>query len=288
MALGRSTRINTESEDPNRKSSASPLTALVLLLVLVCITVGGAHLFVFHRWWFPAPAAEHATTLDHQFTIALWLLGALFVAGQLVLAVLVFRGRSRRPAGYSHGSWRIEIAWTLVIVALFFWFNISGERVWSEIKIHQADSDSVQVEVTGAQFQWYFRYPGPDATWGHTDAQRFAKASEGNPLGIDPGDPAGKDDIVSASLVLPVNHDVDLTLRAQDVIHSVFIPAMRFKQDAVPGMTIHAHLRPLETGTYEMVCSQLCGLGHYRMRATVKIVSEEEFKQWLKDQEERK
>lgn len=169
-----------------------------------------------------------------------------------------------------------------MIAALFFWFNISGGRVWSEINSHPPLNDPVQVEVTGVQFQWYFRYPGVDGTWGHTDAQKFAKANEGNPLGIDPDDPAGKDDIVSTSLVLPVNRDVDLTLRAQDVIHSVFIPAMRFKQDAVPGMEIHARLRPLQTGTFEIACSQLCGLGHYRMRATVRIVSEEEFKQWVR------
>jgi len=203
----------------------------------------------------------------------------------LVLAVLVLRGRSRRSSAYSQGSWRFEITWTILIAALFFWFNIAGARVWSEVKIHHAASDSIQVEVTGVQFQWYFRYPGPDATWGRIDAQKFAKANEGNPLGIDPDDPAGRDDVVSALLVLPVNHDIDLTLRAQDVIHSVFIPAMRFKQDAVPGMDIHTHLRPLQTGTFEIACSQLCGLGHYRMRAAVKIVTDEEFKQWLKAHE---
>src|SRR5215510_12861000 len=256
--------------------------ALALLFALLLITLLTVYVFVSHPWWFPPAAALHAATLDHQFVVALWLLGALFVAGQLALAIFILRTRSRRTAAYSQGNSRFDISWTLVIAALFFWFNITGERVWSEIKIHHPEHDSIQVEVTGAQFQWYFRYPGPDRVWGRTDARRFAKANEGNPLGIDPDDWAGKDDIVSASLVLPVNRDVDLTLRAQDVIHSVFIPAMRFKQDAVPGMDIHAHLKSLQTGTFEIACSQLCGLGHYRMRATVKIVTEEEFKQWLK------
>src|SRR5215472_4506330 len=105
MALGRNTRISTESEDSNRQSASSNLTALALLLILVLITFGGVHLFVFHRWWFPAPAADHATTIDHQFAIALWLLGGLFVAGQLVLAVLLFRGRSRGASHYFPGSW---------------------------------------------------------------------------------------------------------------------------------------------------------------------------------------
>ena len=267
----------------NQKSSiANPSLALVFALLL--IAVAGVYLFAFHPWWFPAAAAADARPLDHQLTVALWVLGGLFIAGHLVLAFLLFRRRSKRDAVYYPGSWRWEITWTVLIAALFFWFNVIGNRVWSEIKIHQpADNQSIQVEVTGVQFQWYFRYPGNDSTWGRTDAQKFANPSEGNPLGIDPGDPAGRDDIVSSSLVLPVNRDVDLVLRAQDVIHSLFIPAMRFKQDTVPGMDVHAHLKPLQTGTFEIVCSQLCGLGHYRMHAMAKVVTEEEFEKWLKE-----
>lgn len=258
--------------------------AIAFLLALLLITLFGIYLFVAHPWWFPAAAAADAAATDHQFITALWLLGGLFIAGQLLLAVVVFRARNRRSAGYSEGSWRFEIIWTLAITALFFWFNITGEHLWSQIRLHQPlTRDAIQVEVTAVQFQWYFRYPGPDHMWGRVDPQRLAKPNEGNPLGIDREDPAGQDDIVSSSLVLPVGHDVDLILRAQDVIHSVFIPAMRFKQDAVPGMEIHAHLKPAQTGTFEIACSQLCGLGHYRMRATMRIVSEEEFKQWLKE-----
>lgn len=260
----------------------NPKTYLALALILVALF--GIHLFTLRNWWFPAPAALHAAALDRQFVTALWFLGGLFVVAHILFGVVIFRARSNRPADYSPGDWRFEITWTVLIAALFFWFNISGERIWSQIHAEQPSSDSVQVEITGIQFQWYFRYPGADSTWGRTNAQKFAKPSEGNPLGLDPDDPAGKDDIVSASLVLPVNRDVDLTLRAQDVIHSVFIPAMRFKQDAVPGMEIHAQLRPLQTGTFEIACSQLCGLGHYRMRAAVKVVTEEEFKEWLKKQ----
>jgi cytochrome c oxidase subunit II len=257
----------------------------LLSLALLLIAVLGIHLFTLHRWWFPAPAAVDAKLIDRQFSTALWLLGGLFVAGQLVLALVLFRSRRKGPAAYSPGNARWEVSWTLAITALFFWFNISGERLWSEIKIHQPSAnDALQIEVTGVQFQWYFRYPGPDRVFGRTD-QQMAKANEGNPLGIDPEDPAGKDDIVSTSLVVPVGRDVDLMLRAQDVIHSVFIPAMRFKQDAVPGMDIHAHLKPLQTGTFEIVCSQLCGLGHYRMRAIMNVLSEEDFKQWLKKRE---
>jgi cytochrome c oxidase subunit 2 len=259
--------------------------AVALLIALLLITILGVYLFAFHPWWFPAAAGAGASAIDRQFNLALWVLGGLFVAGQIMLAWTLLRARRKPATSYSHGSTRWEITWTLAITAIFFWFNVAGGRLWSEIKIHQpANGDAIQVEVTGVQFQWYFRYPGPDGRWGRT-APRLVKASEGNPLGIDPDDPSGRDDIVSTSLVVPVGRDLDLTLRAQDVIHSVFIPAMRFKQDAVPGMDIRAHLKPLQTGTYELVCSQLCGLGHYRMRAVMRVVSEREFQQWLQERE---
>jgi cytochrome c oxidase subunit 2 len=143
----------------------------------------------------------------------------------------------------------------------------------------------IEIEVTGAQFQWYFRYPGADGVFGKTDAQKFAKAAEGNPLGIDPADPAGRDDILSTAMVVPVGHTVQLHLRAQDVVHSLFIPAMRFKQDTVPGMDIHAHFTPTQIGAYEIACAELCGIGHYRMRAMVRVVSDEAFEKWMKSQE---
>jgi cytochrome c oxidase subunit 2 len=255
--------------------------AVALLLALLLITLACVWLFVAHPWWFPAGVSAQSAALDHQFTIALWLLGALFVAGQIVLAVSLLRSRRKQRSTYSRGDWRFEVAWTLAITAIFFWFNVSGDRLWSSMKLQAPDVNAVPVEVTGAQFQWYFRYPGPDGKLGRTNAQKFAKAEEGNPLGLDPDDPAGADDIVSTSMVVPVGHDVDLNLRALDVIHSLFIPAMRFKQDTVPGMDIHTHFRPVQTGSYEIACAELCGTGHYRMRAVVRVVSEAEFHAWL-------
>lgn len=257
--------------------------AVALRLALLVITLACLGLFLVHPWWFPAQASAHAAALDRGFKVALWLLGALFVAGQLVLAVFLRHGRNNSTSRNWRGNWRIEIAWTAAIAAIFFWFNVSGGGLWSEMMFPEKQAGAIHVEVTGAQFQWYFRYPGADGKFGRMDVQKFARPDEGNPLGLDPGDPAGKDDIVSSTLVLPVGRLVQLDLRAQDVIHSVFIPAMRFKQDAVPGMDIHTHFTPTQIGNYELVCSQLCGLGHYRMRAMVRVVNEEEFKDWLKE-----
>ncbi|HEX7287252.1 MAG TPA: cytochrome C oxidase subunit II [Candidatus Angelobacter sp.] len=261
---------------------------VALTIALLFIALGCAWLFVAHPWWFPAGVSAQAAALDHEFKVAFLLLGSLFIAGQIALAFFLLRSRRNGNALYHRGDWRFEIAWTLAIAALFFWFNVSGEKLWSRMMLHQPDADAVQIEVTGAQFQWYFRYSGADGVFGRTDAQKFARPEEGNPLGIDPADPVGHDDIVSAALVLPEDSDVELILRAQDVIHSVFIPAMRFKQDAVPGMSIHAHVRPIATGNYEIACAELCGTGHYRMRAPVRVLSQEQFAAWLNAQEKAK
>jgi cytochrome c oxidase subunit 2 len=259
--------------------------AFALVAALLLVTIGCIYLFVVHPWWFPAGVSAYAASVDHEFSTAFWLLGGLFVVAQAALAAFILRAWRKKKPSYYVGNWRLEVGWTLAIAALFFWFHFSGARVWSSMRLHDPEPQALRVEVTGAQFQWYFRYPGPDGTWGRTDAQKFARPDEGNPLGIDFNDSAGKDDIVSSTLVLPVNRDIDLTLRAQDVIHSLFIPAMRFKQDTVPGMDVHAHLKPLQTGKFEIVCSQLCGLGHYRMKAIAQVVTEEEFKEWLKKHE---
>jgi cytochrome c oxidase subunit 2 len=223
--------------------------------------------------------------LDRGLKIGLLALGGLFLAGQILLA-FVFGLRSRGSSSpYWYGNWRYEVGWTAAIAAIFFGLSLYSGGLWSQMTSSDHQPNAVQVEVTGAQFQWYFRYPGDDNTFGRVDAQKYARPEEGNPLGLDPGDQAGRDDIVSVTLLLPVGRPVDLHLRAQDVIHSVFIPAMRLKQDAVPGMETHMRFTPTQTGDFEMVCSQLCGLGHYRMKATVRVVSEPEFKDWLKSHE---
>ncbi|MFL6311599.1 MAG: cytochrome c oxidase subunit II [Terriglobales bacterium] len=252
-----------------------------LRLALLLIVVGCAYLFLAHPYWFPLGVSASSASIDHQFKIAFWIFGTLFIVGHLVL-IFVLSKKPHVERNVSQGSWRLEVTWTLAITIIFFWFNISGERLWSSIMPAEKQPGQIEVEVTGAQFQWYFRYPGADGLFGRIDAPKYAKPDEGNPLGIDPSDPAGRDDILSTSMIVPVGHPIQLLLRAQDVIHSLFIPAMRFKQDTVPGMEIHSHFTPTQIGNYEIACAELCGMGHYRMRALVRVVSEQEFEKWLR------
>ena len=133
------------------------------------------------------------------------------------------------------------------------------------------------------QFAWYFRYPGADGTFGNTSLA-LVSPGEGNPVGLDPRDTYGRDDIVSSQLVLPVGREVDLALRAIDVIHGFAVPELRLKQNAVPGQTVHIHFTPTVAGEYAVLCTQVCGPGHYRMQATVRVMPQAAFDAWLNAQ----
>ncbi len=228
-------------------------------------------------WWLPADASAHGTALDHHLLLNLWIVLALATLAHLILLIgLMARRRAAQPSQ----MWRIEYLPLAALALIFATLTVKAERLWADARYTGADPAALQVEVTGVQFAWYFRYPGPDATLGATSPQLVAPG-EGNPLGLDPVDPHGADDLVTSELVLPAYRQVDLRLHAQDVIHGFSIPEMRLKQNAVPGQTIHLHFTPTTPGTYAILCTQLCGLGHFRMNATLRVLSPAEFAKWL-------
>ena len=138
------------------------------------------------------------------------------------------------------------------------------------------------MEVTTEQFAWNVRYPGKDGTFGRTEPRLIGW---NNPLGLNKKDPAGRDDVVLLNdLRLPVNRPARIRLRSKDVIHSFFLPNLRVKQDAVPGMTIDIWFVPTEVGTFEIACTQLCGFGHYQMRGLLQVMPPDEFEKWLKEE----
>jgi cytochrome c oxidase subunit 2 len=146
----------------------------------------------------------------------------------------------------------------VVLIAVFGWLAVRSQQLWSAQRYVGAAPEAMQVEVTGEQFAWYFRYPGEDAAFGQTKFSLIS-AGSGNPLGIDPVDEKGKDDIVTSQLVLPAGREVDLTLRSLDVIHGFSVPEMRLKQNAVPGQASHLHFTPTAPGEYAILCTQVCG-----------------------------
>jgi cytochrome c oxidase subunit 2 len=233
-------------------------------------------------WHLPRNAALHGHALDSHLLLNLWIALALLALAHLVLLLGLALHRSHRPARKLLLEYLPLAALTLLFAGLAF----RAQQLWAAQRYTGADLSAMQVEVTGMQFVWYFRYPGPDAAFGNTKLSLVSPA-EGNPLGLDPTDPYGHDDLVSSELVLPAGREVDLAIRSHDVIHGFAIPEMRLKQNAVPGQTTHIHFTPTTPGDYAILCTQVCGLGHFRMNATLRVLSPSDFAAWLKMREAR-
>jgi cytochrome c oxidase subunit II len=265
---------------------------LVLLVVIWLITFISTYFFIAKTWWLPTGASAAAAGIDHHFAITFVLMGIVFVAAQVFLGYFAWKYRDRAsaaPARYTHGNNMLEIIWTVLTAVLFIGLNLASGSIWASERFRPAQHGALQVEVTGMQFAWYFRYAGPDGKFGATKPELIDPSAGGeSAVGLDTSDPAAKDDVVSGVMYAPVNREVEVILRAHDVIHSFFIPAMRFKQDAVPGLAIHMHFTPISTGDYDIACAELCGLGHYKMHGMLKVVSQEEFDKWLAAREAEK
>jgi cytochrome c oxidase subunit 2 len=264
--------------------SAAPAALLsLLLIIMVCATV---YYFVIEKYHAPPPITSVGFQVDHQYNLTLYVTGVVFILSQLGLAYAVFRFRDRgQRARFSRGNNTMEVLWTSATIILFLGLGFLGRKAWAEVRFTGPSADALQVEVTGNQFVFNFRYPGPDGKFGRLDPKQIS-ASTGNPLGIDANDPAGKDDIVVPTLTVPVNRQVELLIRSQDVIHNFFVRELRLQQDALPGMVIPLHFTADKIGQYEIVCTQLCGLGHYRMRSFLNVVSPADYENFLKQQEQ--
>jgi cytochrome c oxidase subunit 2 len=199
------------------------------------------------------------------------------------------RGDKRR-AIYSHGNNKLEVVWTTAAAILFIGLNLMGFRAWAKMYFTGSEPGALRIEVLGEQFAFYFRYPGSDGKFGPTHVEKVDDAT-GNFFGLDrERDADSKDDVVTATMGIPANRPVELILRAKDVSHSFFVRELRVQQDMVPGMEIPIHFTATEEalknngGKYEIVCTQLCGLGHYKMRAFLQVMKEDEFEKWLQTQ----
>lgn len=273
--------------------------ALALAVLLALLTIISVGVFAAHIWWLPVDVAQHGPPIDHQFTLTLLITGVVFVLAQLGLAWFIWKYREKndgRKATYSHGNNKLEFTWTTAAAILFIGLNLMGYRIWAQMYFTGAQPGALQVEVQAQQFAWYFRYPGPDGKFGPLHVDKVDDAS-GNFFGLDRDhDADSKDDIVTATLGIPAGRPVELILRSKDVGHGFYVREMRVHQDLVPGMLIPIHFTATEDalknhgtgltqdGQYEIACTQLCGLGHYKMRAFLQVMSEPDFEKWLQDQ----
>ncbi len=268
---------------PSERGSTS--IAFSLAAFIVAMTVVTVYIFWAKIWWFPPAITNIGHEIDDQFDRTLLITGVVFVAAQFGLAYALFRFRDHgQKATYFEGNNTLEIVWTLATVVLFVGLGLYARNAWAQVHFTDASPSAIPIEVTGQQFAWNFRYAGPDGKFGRTKPE-LVSASTGNPVGLDSTDPTSKDDIVSPVMAVPVGREVDLTLKSQDVTHSFFVRELRLKQDAVPGMEIHMHFTANDPGTYDLVCAELCGLGHYRMHTTLTVMSEADYEKWLTEQE---
>jgi cytochrome c oxidase subunit 2 len=263
----------------------STTVAFLLASFLVVFTLITVYYFWAKTWWFPPAITEFGSLIDAQFHRTLIIVGIVFVLAQCGLGWAIFRYRDQgQRASYFEGNSTMEFVWTLATVLMFVGVGLYGHRAWAEARFQGAAPGALQIEVTPMQFQWNFRYAGRDGQRGRT-APEFAKAGLGNPIGLDPSDPAGHDDIVSPVMYVPVGQEVELLIRSLDVTHSFYVRELRLKQDGVAGMTIHMHFNATVPGEYEIVCAELCGLGHQRMRSFLNVVSQQEYDRWFQEQE---
>ena len=255
----------------------------MMAVFLVFLVISSSWLFTQRRWWLPKLGSVHGASIDQVFMITLVITGVLFILLQGLLAVLVFRfgnGRSDRVRHWMGP--RLEKRFALIAGIIIFGVDVTlyalGDSQWMK-KWGPPPEGTPVVEVMGEQFAWNFRYPGADGVFGKTDSTLI---SSNNPFGIDKNDPASADDVMSINqLHAVVGKPIQLRIRSHDVIHSFFVPSQRIKQDAVPGMQIELWFTPKEAGQFEIACSQLCGLIHYRMRGFLVVEPQEAVDQWL-------
>ena len=236
-------------------------------------------MFLSGRWWFPTAISEHGPAYDRQFILTIIVVGLAFTAAQVALGYAVWRFRDTgggERAVYSHGNNRMEMLWTGITAVIFITVAILGQRVWAGLHFEAAPPDSSRVRVVAQQFQWNFHYPGPDGKFGHTLPEKISDESL-NYIGLDDTDPASKDDAVSSTLVTQLSRPVELVLTSRDVTHSFWVPPLRFKQDAVPGLEVPVHFKPNKVGRYEIACAELCGQQHYKMKSYMLVLPPEEY-----------
>lgn len=240
-----------------------------------------------YGWGFPPNLSTYGQAIDHLINLVHWFALLLFVGWGifLIFCLIRFRKRDGHQAQYDVAHFKlpkfVEIG--VVLFEAFLLIALSFP-IWSKYKAEfPREEESLVIRVIAQQFVWNFHYSGRDRAFGETDLKYV---SDSNPLGLNPEDPAGKDDIVSVNqLHFPVGKPVIARISSRDVIHSFTIPVLRVKQDAVPGMVTPVWFEATGTGQYEVGCAQLCGVGHTLMRGFVSIDTPEEFEQWTKEQE---
>lgn len=215
-------------------------------------------------WSLPLNISTQGVQIDNLFWLIFWLTAIAFVLVEFGVLWFLWRYRAREGhrAKYTHGNLGAEIVWTAVPALAMIFLGIYSGRIWADIRSPGSfPEDALTIDVSAKQFEWNVTYPGADRELGNDD-----------------------DFTIRNRLEFPANEPVVIRLHSEDVIHSFFIPELRVKQDAVPGMTIPIWFEATQAGEYQIACAELCGNGHYNMRASVIIHEPDAYERWYDEQ----
>ena len=255
---------------------------MAFVIVLIILIIGSVAFHFLRPWWL-TPLASNWETIDYTIDITFWVTGFVFIGVNAFMAWAVWKYRHKdgQRADYEPENKKLE--WwltgltTVGVVAML----APGLFVWGQFV--QVPEDAREVEIVGQQWHWTYRYPGADGVLGASKAELV---SETNPLGVIPDDPNGQDDkiIYDPVLHMPSGKPIHALLRAKDVLHNFTVPQFRVKMDLVPGLVTYVWLTPTVNGTYDILCEEYCGTGHYTMRGRVVVQDEADFDLWLAEQ----
>jgi len=252
---------------------------MTMAIVLIVLIVGSV-LFHFLSPWYFTPIASNWGAMDDTISLTFWVTGFVFVAVNVFMVYCLIRYRQRKGSGadYEPENKKLE-AWLVGLSSLGIVAMLApGLFVWANFV--DVPKDAAAFEAVGQQWHWSYRFPGKDGKLGTVDS-RFV--SDTNPFGMNPDDPDGRDDVLISSpeVHLPLDKPVKVLLRAKDVLHNFAVPQFRAKMDLVPGLVSHIWLTPTRTGTFDLLCNELCGVGHFVMRGKVVVEEERDFQVWL-------
>lgn len=261
----------------------------LLAITIIAITVASAIPVLMHTWQYPANISTHGKLIDDQMDDTMWEAGLSFLASQIILAVFIWQYSKPRPDAkiklFPGGAKGLVLAAIVLVGVEVFALGVFGVKAWGQIYFTPPGPNAMPIQVQAGQFAFYFRYAGPDGKFGAIHPELISEANQ-NYYGLDPEhDVDARDDVVAAELAVPVNREIHMLMHSKDVSHSFYVPALRIHQDFVPGLDLSVHFTATKVGKYEIVCSQLCGLGHYNMRAYLEVMSQEDFDNWMKQQE---
>ena len=253
-----------------------------IAIVLLLVAVGTVVFHIVSPWWW-TPIASNWGYIDDTINLTFWITGVVFIAVVLFMAYCVYRFRHQegRRAAYEPENTKLEVWLTAVTALGVVGMLTPGLFVWNQYV--SVPEDAAEFEVLGKQWEWGFRFPGKDGKLGVSD---ISYITDDNPFGVKPDDPAGQDDVLveADDLHLAVGKPIKFLLRSIDVLHDFYVPQFRAKMDMVPGMITYFWLEPTRTGSFEILCAELCGTGHHAMRGMVVVDTVADHEAWLAEQ----